>query len=69
MSHHLRQHCEALVTQLAPSQAFGVIRVQRLTKLGYTEANELIRFGIDAGYLERIPGSPFKFQVAEGGMQ
>ncbi|NWO06911.1 MAG: hypothetical protein HLX50_14800 [Alteromonadaceae bacterium] len=62
----LERHITALVSALKPDQAFGITRVQRMTRLGYVEANELVRFGLNTGYLKRCDSSPYKFYIVPG---
>lgn len=62
----LRQHTTVLMSALKPDQAFGITRVQRMTRLGYVEANELVRFGLNTGYLKRCDNSPYRFYIIPG---
>tara|TARA_B100000700_G_scaffold68628_1_gene76003 strand:- start:1477 stop:1689 length:213 start_codon:yes stop_codon:yes gene_type:complete len=63
----LREGCEALQKALDPSLSFGITRIQRVTRLGYVEANELARYGLDNGYLRTCQNSPQRFLIIAGG--
>jgi|GEM_PF-6205828 len=63
----LREGCEALQKAFDSSQSFSIARIQRVTRLGYVEANELARFGLDNGYLRNCQSLPQRFFIIPGG--
>lgn len=59
----LEPHCEAMRDAVRPDEAFGLIRIQRICRIGYSHASHVAQYGLDTGKFKRDPMSPYRFFI------